>query len=201
METNYKHDARRHRLSAAAVFLLVTINVRPRWAQSHSSVAPVEVAVEPGEWWIGTGRWRADHLVGSVSCNIAARVPGNEPPESQHLWPYTRCEGFGGQSNVWMVAAQRHTCIPLSLSALTVQGDRVHIVYSYVVSLTHTQKIRPPVNVIFCVIQCILYLAQTIAASVLASFPNFFFFFHCPLSVFIPGSQLSRLSPDAFICK
>lgn len=140
METNYKHDARSQQLSAVAVLLLVTINVRPRWAQSHSSAAPVEVAVEPGEWWIGTGRWRADHLVGSVRCNIAARVPGNEPPESQHLWPYTHCEGSGGQSNVWMVAAQRHTCIPLSPSALTVQGDSVHLVYSYVVWQTHREN-------------------------------------------------------------
>lgn len=44
--------------SAVAVLLLLTISVKPRWAQSHSSVAPVEVAsaaaVEPGEWLIGT---------------------------------------------------------------------------------------------------------------------------------------------------
>lgn len=70
--------------STVAVFLLVTISVKPRWAQSHSSVTPLEVAlaaVEPGEWLIGTGRWCADHLVGFVSRNIAASLPGNQPPK------------------------------------------------------------------------------------------------------------------------
>lgn len=111
---------------AVAVFLVVTISVKPWWAQSHSSVVPVEVAssaaVEHGEWLIGTGRWHADHLVGSVSCNIAARVPGNHPPERKHLWPYVHSEGLGGQSNVCTVAGV-HTYTHTHTSALMTQGD------------------------------------------------------------------------------
>lgn len=94
--------------SAVALFLLVTISVKPRWAQSHSSLTPVAVtsaaAAEPGEWLIGTGRWCADYLVGSVSCNIAASVPGTQQPEQQHLRPYVHTGGLGGQSNVCTVA-------------------------------------------------------------------------------------------------
>lgn len=62
---------------------------------------------------IETGKRCADHLVGSVSHNIAVSVQGNhELGQQQHLWLCAHSEGLGGQNLVCRVLLATHTHTP-----------------------------------------------------------------------------------------
>lgn len=66
--------------------------------------------MELREWLIETGKRCADHLVGSVSHNIAVSVQGNhELGQQQHLWLCAHSEGLGGQNLVCRVLLATHT--------------------------------------------------------------------------------------------
>ena len=79
------------------------------------SVAPVKVAstaaAEPVEWLMRTCRWCADHLVGSVSRNIAAGVPDDQLPEQRHLQLQANSEELGGHVAQWHTHTHTHLVV------------------------------------------------------------------------------------------